>query len=262
MIVDAHCHVSLKWYEPVDTLLFQMDRCGVERACLVQMLGEFDNSYQSACVARHPDRLMSIAGIDAGADDALTKVQSAIDVGARGLRLRPDMRSKGDDPLAIWRMAEQAGLPVSCVGPATSFVAAAFAALVESVPRLKIVLEHLGGLARPDFDRSEHVLTHVLALARYPNLLLKVPGLGQLQARKARMPIDGSPYEDDGLSLLARALDAFGADRLMWGSDFPPVSSREGYANALAGPRRQFSDLPAEQQDAIFGGTALATFWH
>ncbi len=37
-VVDAHCHVSPVWYEPVETLLFQMERNGVDTAILIQML--------------------------------------------------------------------------------------------------------------------------------------------------------------------------------------------------------------------------------
>jgi hypothetical protein len=32
---------------------------------------------------------------------------------------------------------------------------------------------------------------------------------------------------------MTMAYDVFGASRMMWGSDFPPVAGREGYRNAL-----------------------------
>ena len=32
------------WYEAVETLLFEMDRNGVERAVLIQILGQSDNA--------------------------------------------------------------------------------------------------------------------------------------------------------------------------------------------------------------------------
>jgi len=41
--VDAHCHVSPCWYEPVESLLFQMDRNHVEQAVLVQYMGQLYN---------------------------------------------------------------------------------------------------------------------------------------------------------------------------------------------------------------------------
>ena len=55
-IVDAHCHTTPVWYEPVESLLFQMDRNDVEKAVLIQIMGNYDNEYQFDCVAKHPDR--------------------------------------------------------------------------------------------------------------------------------------------------------------------------------------------------------------
>jgi len=45
MVVDSHCHASLAWYGPVESLLFEMDRHAVERAILIQIVTEYDNSY-------------------------------------------------------------------------------------------------------------------------------------------------------------------------------------------------------------------------
>jgi hypothetical protein len=54
LIIDAHCHPSPKWFEPVETLFSQMDRTGIARARPTQMLGQFDAAYQTACVAAYP----------------------------------------------------------------------------------------------------------------------------------------------------------------------------------------------------------------
>ena len=47
LIVDGHCHVSTCWYEPVESLLFHMDRNGVARAVLIQMNGQADKDRKS-----------------------------------------------------------------------------------------------------------------------------------------------------------------------------------------------------------------------
>ena len=60
--------------------------------------------------------------------------------------------------------------------------------------------------------------------------------------------------------MLKRTLDRFGSRRLMWGSDFPPVASREGYANALRLCREAFAAESAEVQNDIFGETAARVF--
>jgi predicted TIM-barrel fold metal-dependent hydrolase len=154
VIVDAHCHVSESWYEPVEVLLAQMERNGVGHAVLIQMQGQFNNGYQTECLRRYPGRFASVVLVDPAAPDAPETLERFVEDGASGLRLNATTRSPGDDPFLIWREAGRHGLAVSCAGAASDFAAPDFAALVEALPGLTIVLEHLGSLNRP--DRAEH----------------------------------------------------------------------------------------------------------
>ena len=56
------------------------------------------------------------------------------------------------------------------------------------------------------------------------------------------------------------AYQRFGARRLMWGSDYPPVSAREGYQNSLRLTLEQFASSREEDRALIFGGVALTLF--
>ena len=51
--------------------------------------------------------------------------------------------------------------------------------------------------------------------------------------------------------------EVIGRYRVMWGSDYPPVSGREGYANSLSVPLDYFSALSEQEREWIFGKTAL-----
>jgi len=262
VIIDAHCHGSSRWYEPVETLLFRMDACGVERAVLIQLLGSIDSRDMVAARSAHPDRFAFVAAIDAQATNAIDQVRRAVDAGAAGLRLRPTVRSAGDDPLAIWRQAGETGLAISCVGPAAEFVSAGFGALLDALPGLPIVLEHLGGLGRPDVGDRGAALVELLGLATYRNISLKLPGLGQLAPRVAAFDETDPPIDLSGIdALLASVLEVFGPNRLMWGSDFPPVAAREGYANALVWTRDVLNRLAPGSIDAAFGDTAARIFF-
>jgi len=258
--VDSHCHASPIWYEPVETLLQQMDRNGVQQATLVQLLGQFDNGYVLDCSRRHPERLVAVVALDPADPGAVTELARLAAAGARGVRLRPDARSPGGDAQALWRAAAACGLAVSCVGPAAGFLSADFAELVGGLPELPIVLEHLGGWARPDCDRSEATRAALGALARWPNLHLKVPGLGQLAAREPRLPATGRPLSLEAGAPVRHFLERFGARRLMWGSDFPPVAAREGYGNALRWVEELLADLSQGERTEVFGGTARRVF--
>jgi L-fuconolactonase len=56
------------------------------------------------------------------------------------------------------------------------------------------------------------------------------------------------------------AYEAFGASRVMWGSDFPPVAGREGYRNALRWPMEHISFRNDADKEWIFAKTALSLF--
>jgi L-fuconolactonase len=180
--------------------------------------------------------------------------------GARGVRFRPDTRSPGDDPLAIWRKAQDLGLPVSCGGTGAAFASPAFADLVQALPRLSIVLEHLGSVNHPDGETTPHETRRaVFSLSRFPNVYIKIHGLGEFCTRTnpVRQPFS---FETPIPPLLEMAYAAFGPQRMMWGSDYPPVSGREGYGNALRWTLEQFDAKNERDRELIFGGTAKSVF--
>src|SRR5687767_9593388 len=149
-IVDSHCHVSPVWYGQAEDLLFQMDRNGVDHAILIQIQHEFNNDYQYEVARQHPGRFAPVVVVDTMHPDAPRELERQLSLGAGGVRFQPTVRSAGDDPLLIWRTAARLGLPVSCVGGSDSFASDEFAALVEALPDLKIVIEHLGSVSSPD----------------------------------------------------------------------------------------------------------------
>jgi L-fuconolactonase len=57
------------------------------------------------------------------------------------------------------------------------------------------------------------------------------------------------------------AYEAFGPGRMMWGSDYPPVSGREGYRNALQLTMERLQSKSEGDRRLIFGEVALKVFW-
>lgn len=255
-VIDSHVHAALNWYEPIETLLYQLDANGVDHAVLVQQAGQYDNSYILEATRNYADRFYAVVLVDASRADALDQLESLAEQGAHGIRLRPTDRSPGDDPLAIWRQAGALGLPVSCGGSLELFSAPEFAGLIEAVPDTTILIEHLGSANIPDGEGAPYsVRRQIFDLARYANVAMKFHGLGEICPRAHPFP-QPFPFDRSALAILDLAYAAFGADRMLWGSDFPPVSGREGYANALRWPQEHFATLPATAQAALFGGTA------
>jgi L-fuconolactonase len=260
VIIDTHCHASPVWYEPVESLLAQMERNGVDAAVLIQMQGQFNNDYQFECVRRYPGKLASVVLVDVNQSGAPATLEQLAAQGAAGVRLGPAWRSPGPDPLAIWRAAARLGLPISCGGASADFASDDFAALIEALPELTIVLEHLGSVSKADQNEQETARRRkVFNLARYPNVYIKITGLGEF-CRRALPVKEPFPFAEPIPAYLDEVLASFGPQRMMWGSDFPPVSSREGYRNALRLTMERFAGCTQADRDRIFGGTAAEVF--
>jgi len=256
VIVDTHVHVGRYWYEPVETLLFQMERNGVDKAVLIQYRGNYDNGYEIECVRNHPGRFAAVVMVDTRLPDAPDTLATWAREGATGVRLSPDERSPGSDPLALWRKASELGLVVSSLGTVETFAADGFRRLVEEVPDLKVVIEHLGGAdLEPDLDYR--LFEKVLSLVQYPNTYIKLPGFGEVLPRP--FPFREPPF-DEPPPAVRMAYDAFGARRMMWSSDYPPSGSREGYANALRFPMERIPFFSDEDEEWVFGRTALSVW--
>lgn len=253
MFVDTHTHASPNWFQPVETLVFEMDRTGVEKAVLVQLFNGFDNSYVMDCRRRYPGRFAVAVNVDTARTDALDILGRLAAEGATGVRIRADRRSPGPDPLAIWRRASELHLTVSCAGQLNQMGTDDFRRLVETLPDLNFVLEHFGGhpLQYP------HLVERLLALGKYPNVYLKFPGYGELLPRPEQS--DTVPFTQ-APDIVRVIYDAFGARHLMWGSDFPPSAAREGYTNALRLPMEKTSFFTKDDKEWIFGKTALSVW--
>lgn len=131
---------------------------------------------------------------------------------------------------------------------------------VRKFPDLKFVIDHCGvlsnelramlvpGAAPLDEAAQIALFDRVLALAEHPNVALKWCHPSFMFARPA--------WPGDELSpILRRAISAFGADRIMWASDYTANQRGESWAEILYG-LRAVSDLSDEECALILGGTA------
>jgi L-fuconolactonase len=259
--MDGHCHATPVWYEPVESLVSMMDRAGVRHAVLVQIGGYFDNEYQESCLRRYPGRFASVVLVDWQRPDAVAQLEALVARGTvSGLRLRPEARSPGGDPLAIWRAAARLGLSLSISGDLQSFAADEWAVVLAAVPEVPVVMEHLGSVNTPDGEPPPYPLRRkVIDLARFPNAHIKIHGLGEFASRAspATAPF---PFVEPIPPFLEWAYDAFGPQRMMWGSDYGLVSGREGYQRAFQLTLERFAARSEADRRRIFGGTAQAVF--
>ena len=257
MIVDSHCHAGVNWFEPVELVLFQMNANGVDKGVLIQHSGAYDNTYLFECAARFPGRFAVVVLVDTSRPDAVSTLGRLAEQGAAGVRLFPGVRSPGPDPLAIWRKAAELGLVVSSLGKLEEFASDDFRDLVSELPDLPIIVEHLAGVG-PGDQPPYTTFGRALALANHPNTYIKVGGLGEISARP---PVLKRHFVFEHIPpFVEMAYDAFGPKRMMWGSDYPPLSMREGYRNALQGIAEHPAFKSPDDREWVMGKTALGLF--
>jgi L-fuconolactonase len=127
-----------------------------------------------------------------------------------------------------------------------------------SLPDLRFVLDHLGNVdvSRPEPDPAWSAA--FVALAGLPNTVCKLSGILSVPAPAAD---PGSVRDPHGSTAHLRpyldlALDSFGPDRLMFGSDWPVCTLRASYADVVTAAVALTSTLSSAERAAILGGTA------
>lgn len=123
-----------------------------------------------------------------------------------------------------------------------------FARLFERKPGLSAVIDH--GM-KPDVahDGFGAWANGIAAVADATPVCVKLSGLATEDAPGAS-PERLTPY-------MTHLLDTFGPQRVMWGSDWPPLVTRMDYE---AWFRFAFHAVPEAERAAVFGGTARAFY--
>jgi L-fuconolactonase len=255
-IIDTHCHAGGNWFEPIEVLEFQMNRCGVDAAVLIQHGGTYDNSYLFDEAAKRGNRFKVVVLIDPDSSDPLGDLTRMAEKGAAGVRIYPGQPFKKAHPHDIWKRSGELGLIVSSMGKVDQFASAEFKEILDACPDTPVVIEHLAGVGIT--EPPHNAFESALECSQRPNTTLKVPGLGEITSRPSRL-LPRFRF-DDIPPLFEMAKDAFGARRMMWGSDFPPSAGREGYANTLEGVRSHPAFSEGDDIDWVLGKTA-ARVW-
>ena len=258
LIIDTHTHAGLNWFQPVETLLDEMNMNGVTGAVLVQHAGSYDNTYLFECEKRFPGRFKVAVQVDPQDPKPEGTLERLRRQGAAGVRFYPASKFKTKDPYAMWKRAGELGMVVTTGGSgrADGFASKSFKKVLDACPDTHVQIEHLAGVGITDPPYTDY--ESALECAQWPNTSIKVPGLGEIVRRPAVLPV-AYPFHKYP-PLFEMALEAFGAKRMVWGSDFPPSAGLEGYRNALEGVRNYPAFKKGGVIEWILGKTA-ARVW-
>ncbi|WP_206956851.1 amidohydrolase family protein [Trinickia acidisoli] len=240
----------------VEALIRAMDEAGVAKAAVVHSSTTygFDNSYVVDGCNRYKDRLAAVGSVDMLADDVPAVIKAWADKGLVGLRIFTGGSTKDFDPSELdnpksfkaWEMLAELKLPM-CIqtGP---IGLPQVRMLAEKFSTVNIVLDHLG---RPDvLDGAPYAnAAGLFALADLPNIYLKLTPriFGDVKKEKASAE-----------TFFPRVVEAFGAQRMAWGSNFP--TSPGALQEILATAEQGLACLDEEDRAWIFGKTAQTLY--
>jgi L-fuconolactonase len=260
-VVDAHVHVwdpglvagELGPPGSAERMLGALDEAGIDAAVLVQpSVHVSDHRYLLAAVDRAPDRLVAVVLLEPEEAGAIARLPA--DWRIRGVRA-PLIRSGpgwvasvGDE---LWTRARAESWVVGAF--ARSDQLAELEPLLERFPDVPVGIDHIARLDLAAEGRRDEALGLVLALARYPNVHVKLSALAVLSR-------EAPPYRDVH-DEVRRVVAAFGPQRTIWGSDYPNILAAAPYAQSLAAAREALADLTPDEQAKVFGRTAWRLYF-
>ena len=258
-MIDTHTHVigadhvryplnprslSGEWYleapHTAEELCACMDEAGVEQAVLVQAVGAYtyENDYAADSGVAYPERFASACCIDPLEPGAADRLRYwLVERGMHGVRIFAIAREGSwlcdERTFAVWRQAADLGAHV--IVTAFGNQLDELRSMLRRFPEVRVSLDHCGFV---DTQKPEQLL----ALADEANLFCKVSSI-----------VLESAGEEPGV-FVESLVSAFGAERVMWGSDFSQTHDRS-YGELVALARSAFAGLSEAQRQDCFVDT-------
>ncbi len=233
-IVDSHVHIwpdpqpgrPYPWPaapdpHPVEALLPVLDAVGVTAAVQVTpSTSGYDNDYGLVAAEQHPDRITVFGRFDPDAPDLRGRLAAWMKhPAALGVRLTFfESVLAAEHP--FWAAASELDVVVAVFAPGS---VEDVLRVVELHPGLRLIVDHLGlDIYGPEPYRDQPLLAE---LVPFPRVRVKISGLVETSS-------EPFPFRDVH-DHLARAVELFGAQRLIWGSNYPVVLTSCGYSESL-----------------------------
>jgi L-fuconolactonase len=276
VIIDAHHHVwnltvrGQDWLADesmtpirrnfsVDDLRPAAEAAGVTATVMVQTITVAEETPEMLATAAADPLVAGVVGwadlTSAAVADELAVLRAGVG-GEYLVGIRHQVQGEPDpdwlrrpDVIRGLRTVADAGLAYDLIVKPHQLSAATYAA--GAVPDLRFVLDHAGKPAIADSGLAAWA-GPVRELSALPNVACKLSGLVTEAAPGARVA-DIAPYADV-------ILDAFGPDRLMFGSDWPVCLLVNDYGEVMDLALALVSGLSAHEQTAVFGATAARVY--
>lgn len=240
-------------YLPAD-LKPQLDAVGVTHTVFVQTQHHLD---ENRWVLQLADENPWILGVVGWVDLASPRVEEQVEefkAKKKFVGVRHIVHDEPDDDFIVrpeilrgLKVLEKHGVPYDLLFFVKHLKHAV--AVARHVPNLPLVIDHLAKPRIKDHAIDDW-LPHFAAAAKCPNVYCKLSGMVTEADWKQWTPEDLKPY-------VAQALELFGPERCMYGSDWPVCELAATYEQQHHGLLEALGPLSPAESDAIFRGTAV-----
>ncbi len=142
--------------------------------------------------------------------------------------------------------------------------------LMRAFPDTTFILNHVGGIlgVGPYNNRRAEILAewrkNIVEMAKLPNVYCKLGGLGMVSVGYDFHERDTPPGSEDLAAAwrpyIESCIEAFGVDRCMFESNFPPDKQSGGYTELWNAFKRITANASAAEKKALYSGTAAKVY--
>ena len=276
MIIDAHHHLwdptpgQYPWmtaeFEPIrrrfgpEDLAPALQACGVDRTIVVQTYSSLQETREFLATAGRTPFIAGVVGWVELTDDRAADTIGGLQRQPGGQRLVGIRHQVHDEPDSKWLLQATVQRSIAAVGQAGLVFDLLVrprelpAALdtVAAHPEVRFVIDHLAKPPIRDGGATEweRWMPH---LAAHPNVSCKLSGMVTEADWRAWTVADLRPY-------VARVLEWFGPERLLFGSDWPVCLLAAPYRTVFETARRLVTALAPGSEPAVLGDNAARIY--
>jgi len=276
-IVETHIHVfqvtrpgGVAWPPPANKILYKdtlpadykavAKKQGVIAAGIMEASPIFEDNLKIAEMIKH-DKFFTffVAQLEVGSADFSAKLKELVKspkcVGIRGFLWSPKLTLDAKQVADLKELAAQ-GMTLDIISRGDLNPKDKVSALAEAVPDLRIIIDHLGGAKGEKVDPAWEA--SIRKVAAHKNVYMKFSSFFDMFNPKATE--DEGWTSPDSLAAYKAHFDvvmsAFGADRLIFGSNWPVVNLGGSMEKEIALAEEYLAPLGQAVRDKVMAGNA------
>lgn len=241
---------------PAELVVAAQDDAGVDKAVVTQeYLDGNQNKYLLKVIQKYPDRFFIHGLLDFTNPGSIRQeFKEVVTMGFKGIKcpamplpfLKKPVRLDEPEMMFIWEQMYERGMVLSVDLAEGSIQVPEMKRVLKRFPGLKVAIGHFGMAGRKNW-------MHQVRLAEHKNVYIESAGIIWLFRE------EGPPFRTAQLKI-KQAAKTVGADKIMWGSDYPRTMVDFTYRQSLDFVRYGCDFFAEEEKSMFLGGNAARLY--